>query len=217
MLKAVIFDMDGVIIDSEPVHLKLEYEIYNELGIDITREEHSTFVGTTSHYMWDTLKKKYKLSQELDYLVNHAREKYFNHLTSEECEIDLVEGVRDFIRKLHERGTKLAIASSSPLNVIEAVVKIFKLEEYFEVLVTGDMVEKSKPEPDIFLYAAEKLGAAPNECIVIEDSHNGARAAKKAGMKCIGYKNPSSSNQDISMADLVVEAFSEVDVDRLFK
>ena len=164
MLKAVIFDMDGVIIDSEPVHLKLEYEIYNELGIDITREEHSTFVGTTSHYMWDTLKKKYKLSQELDYLVNHAREKYFNHLTSEECEIDLVEGVRD-----------------------------------------------------IFLYAAEKLGAAPNECIVIEDSHNGARAAKKAGMKCIGYKNPSSSNQDISMADLVVEAFSEVDVDRLFK
>jgi beta-phosphoglucomutase-like phosphatase (HAD superfamily) len=58
MFKAVIFDMDGVIIDSEPVHLKLEYEIYNELGIDITREEHSTFVGTTSHYMWDTLKKK---------------------------------------------------------------------------------------------------------------------------------------------------------------
>jgi HAD superfamily hydrolase (TIGR01509 family) len=163
------------------------------------------------------IKEKNKLSQDLDYLVNYAREKYFNHLTSEDCEIDLVEGVRDFIRELHERGTKLAIASSSPLNVIVAVVKIFKLEEYFEVLVTGDMVEKSKPEPDIFLYAAEKLGAAPNECIVVEDSHNGARAAKKAGMKCIGYKNPSSGNQDISMADLVVETFSEVDVDRLFK
>jgi len=161
MLKAVIFDMDGVIIDSEPVHLKLEYEIYNELGIDVTREEHSTFVGTTSHYMWDTLKKKYKLSQDLDYLVNYARGKYFNHLTSEECEIDLVEGVRDFIRQLHGRGTKLAIASSSPLNVIEAVLKIFKLEEYFQVLVTGDMVQKSKPEPDIFLYAAEAIKIHP--------------------------------------------------------
>ena len=210
MLKAVIFDMDGVIIDSEPTHMKLENETYKKLGIQVTGDEHLSFVGSTSHYMWETLKNRYKLNQRLEELIEYDRSKYFKYLNSDECEITLIEGVKELIEDLHENGVKLAIASSSPLNVIEAVAKRFQIEEYFEVFVTGDYVKKSKPEPDIFLYASEKLGVSPENCLVIEDSHNGVLAAKKAGMKCVGINSDPEGRQDISMANLVINSFKEV-------
>ena len=215
MLKAVIFDMDGVIIDSEPTHMKLENETYKKLGIDVTGDEHHTFVGSTSQYMWEVLKNKYKLNQTLEELVEYERSIYFEYLNSEECEIFLIEGVKELIEELHKNGIKLAIASSSPLNVIKAIAKKFHIEEYFEVFVTGDYVKRSKPEPDIFLYACEKLRVRPENCIVIEDSHNGVRAAKKAGMKCVGLNSNPEGKQDISMADLVINNFKEVNYIKL--
>ncbi len=210
MLKAVIFDMDGVIIDSEPVHMRLEGQIFKEMGIAVTEEEHHSFVGTTSYYMWGYLKNKYNLNQSIEELVEFDRERFYKYLNSEECEIILIDGVKEFIKSLYENGVKLAIASSSPLNVIEAVAKKFKLEQYFEAFITGDFVSKSKPEPDIFLLAAEKLDVNPDDCMVIEDSHNGVRAAKKAGMRCIGVNSDASGRQDISMTDLVINSFKEV-------
>ncbi|MGH4117231.1 HAD family hydrolase [Clostridium sp.] len=215
MLKAVIFDMDGVIIDSEPIHMKLENETYKKLGIDVTGNEHLSFVGSTSHYMWKTLRNKYKLSQTLEELIEYDRNIYFKYLNSDECEIILIEGVKELIEDLHENGVKLAIASSSPLNVIEAIVKKFQIEEYFEVFVTGDYVKKSKPEPDIFIFAAEKLRVSPENCVVIEDSHNGVLAAKKAGMKCVGINSDVEGRQDISMADLVINSFKELNYIKL--
>jgi len=207
MLKAVIFDMDGVIIDSEPTHMKLENDTYKKLGIEVTGDEHLSFVGATSQYMWEVLKNKYKLNQTLEELVEYERSIYFKYLNSEECEISLIDGVKELIEELHKNGVKLAIASSSPLNVIEAIAKKFKIEKYFETFVTGDYVKRSKPEPDIFLYASQKLGVSPENCIVIEDSHNGVRAAKKAGMKCVGLNSDPEGRQDISMADLVINSF----------
>lgn len=216
MLKAVIFDMDGVIIDSEPVHLKLEQKMFRELGINVTKEEHYSYIGTTSNYMWEDIRNKHGVTKVLEELVKNDRDTYFNHLISKENEMILIDGVKEFIKELHKNGVKLAIASSSPLNVIEAVAGIFGIDEYFDILVSGDYVEKSKPEPDIFLYAAKKLGVSPEDCIVVEDSHNGVLAAKKAGMSCIGYMNPASGTQDISMADLVVDCFSKVNCKSVF-
>lgn len=215
MLKAVIFDMDGVIIDSEPTHMKLENETYKKLGIEITEDEHHSFVGATSNYMWEALKNKYKLNQTLEELIEYDRNKYFKHLNSDECDIMLIEGVKELIQELHENGVKLAIASSSPLDVIDAIAKKFQIEEYFEAFVTGDYVKRSKPEPDIFIFAAEKLGVNAENCIVIEDSHNGVIAAKKAGMKCVGINSDPEGTQDISMADLVINSFKEVNYNKL--
>ncbi|MGV8981328.1 HAD family hydrolase [Clostridium sp.] len=210
MLKAVIFDMDGVIIDSEPTHMKLENETYKKLGIEVTEEEHHSFVGATSNYMWEALKNKHKLNQTLEELIEYDRNKYFKHLNSDECEIMLIDGVKELIQELHKNGVKLAIASSSPLDVIDAIAKKFNIQEYFEVFVTGDYVKRSKPEPDIFIFAAEKLGVSVENCVVIEDSHNGVLAAKKAGMKCVGINSDLEGTQDISMADLVINNFKEV-------
>ena len=215
MIKAVIFDMDGVIIDSEPVHMKLENETYKKLGIEVTGDEHHSFVGATSHYMWEALKNKYKLNQTLEELIEYDRSTYFKYLNSDECEITLIDGVKELIKDFHENGIKLAIASSSPLNVIEAIAKKFQIEEYFDVFVTGDDVKRSKPEPDIFIFASEKLGVSPENCIVIEDSHNGVLAAKKAGMKCVGINSDATGSQDISMADIVINSFKEVNYMKL--
>ena len=215
MLKAVIFDMDGVIIDSEPTHLKLEIESYKKLGIEVTEDEHHSFVGSTSRFMWEVLKNKFKLNQTLEELIENERGIYFKYLNSNECDINLIDGVKELIENLHDNGVKLAIASSSPLNVIEVIANKFQIGKYFEVFVTGDYVKRSKPEPDIFLFAAEKMGVSPENCMVIEDSNNGVRAAKKAGMKCVGINSDAEGRQDISTADIVINSFKEVNYIKL--
>lgn len=216
MFEAAIFDMDGVLIDSEPLHLKLEEEFYKILGVDVSLEEHLTYVGTTSHFMWSNIINKYKLPYTVEELVEKDRKRYLDYITdNKEDGIIPIEGVKDLIEDLYKRGTKLAVASSSPFNVIEIVVEKLGLSKYFDELVTGDFVEKSKPEPDIFLYAANKLKKDPKNCAVIEDSHNGVLAAKKAGMKVIGFQNPNSGNQDLKVADIIVNSFHELNYDKI--
>jgi beta-phosphoglucomutase family hydrolase len=209
MLKAVIFDMDGVLIDSEPLHHHTNQKLFSELGFSLTDIEHSSFIGTTSHYMWNQLRDRFNLSLSIEELVKTDRSTYMEYLKSQE-NINPIDGVKNLIEDLCGKKIKLAVASSSPLDVINAVVDVFKFNNYFEKLVTGDDVKNSKPSPDIFLYAAKLLKVEPDECIVIEDSYNGVMAAKAAGMKCIGYRNPNSGNQDLSKADMIINSYEEI-------
>lgn len=211
MKEAVIFDMDGVIIDSEPFYYEIEKDINKELGIDVSIEEHKSFVGATSYYMWNALKKKYGLRQTVDELIEMNESKFVEFLKSQRGKINPIDGVKELIISLHENGFKLAVASSSGKDIVNTVMDIFDLYQYFDAIVTGDETQKSKPEPDIFLYAADKLNVPYKNAVVIEDSHNGVLAAKSAEITCIGYKNPNSFNQDISMADKVIKSFNEID------
>lgn len=215
MLKAVIFDMDGVIFDSEPIHLAMEQGIFRSFGIDLTKEEHNTYVGTTSHYMWEMIKKRHKIIHSIEELVELDRGNYFKYISRSDINISSIDGVDNFIQELKYNNIKLAVASSSPMNVIDRIISLFNLKKYFDVLVTGDFVDKSKPEPDIFLYAAHKLGFKPEECLVVEDSYNGVTAAKRAGMKCVGYINGNSGNQDLSSSDIAIDDYSKITVDDL--
>jgi HAD superfamily hydrolase (TIGR01509 family) len=119
--------------------------------------------------------------------------------------------VVDLIKNLHSHGLKLIIASSSPATSIEYVMDAHKIRDYFEGYVSGTRLQHPKPAPDIFLAAAKQLAVTPTECIVIEDSTNGVKAADAAGMTCIGFVNPNSGNQDLSKANFLVEGFDEVD------
>jgi len=215
LLKAVIFDMDGVIIDSEPDHLKFEQEFFKNLGLDISKEEHNKFVGTTSYYMWETIKNKFNLPQTIEELVKNDRDNYYNYLISGNHNIQIIDGVKNIIEDLYKNGVLLAVASSSPINIIEIIVDMFNIRKYFNTLVTGDYVDKSKPNPDIFLYAAKELCVEPKDCIVIEDSANGVLAAKNAKMKCVGYRNLNSGNQDLSPADIIINSYDEINYDIL--
>lgn len=212
MIKAVIFDMDGVIIDSEPFHYKIFKEyIWKKFSLIISDEEYSTFIGTTNHYIYATLQEKYNFPGELSSIVAEYEEKCLQYLLSTTTERP-IKGVDVLVKNIHQNKIKLALASSSPKKVIKIVLDMFKLDEFFDVTVSGQEVENSKPAPDIFLRVAELLHISPEECLVFEDSRNGVTAAKAAGMKCIGYYNPNSGNQDLSRADKIIETFAEVDI-----
>ncbi|WP_434564934.1 HAD family phosphatase [Thermoanaerobacterium thermosaccharolyticum] len=215
MFEAVIFDMDGVLIDSEPLHLKLEEEIFKEIGANVSFEEHNSFVGTTSHYMWEYIKTKYNIPYTVDKLVEMDRRRYFDYILKHEDAVKPIEGVGELVKELYSKKVKLAVASSSPIDVIELVVKRLKLKDYFNELVSGDFVKRSKPYPDIFLYAAEKLNVVPEKCLVVEDSNKGVLAAKSAGMKVVGFINPNSGNQDIKMADMIIQSFYDINYEKL--
>lgn len=210
MLEAVIFDMDGVIIDSEPIYKMVEEEIFESLNISVMEEEFNKYIGTNSYYLWKCIKENHGLENSIGELVKLERESNLNYLLKHKELIKPVEGVVKLIQDIHNNGIKLSVASSSPIELISTIIDTIGIRKYFDYIVTGDYVDKCKPEPDVFLYAANKLNIEPSKCMVIEDSKNGTIAAKKAGMRCLGYKNLNSGNQDLSKADKITDSFCDV-------
>lgn len=209
MLKAVIFDMDGVLIDSEPLHAKAAVLAFQNIGIHITLDYCYEFIGRTTKHMLETIMRDYNPpfnSMELLQLYNESKK-----------QLIMREGyspipyITQLIKDLYQHGIKLAIASSSTIQEINDVVTSLGIKSYFEHLISGTTVPHSKPAPDIFLKAAKELGVNSNECIIIEDSYYGLVAGKSAGIPVIGFSNPNSGNQNLSDACMVVEGFEEVD------
>lgn len=212
-MKAIIFDMDGVIVDSEPVHFKVERELLEELGGSITDEEHEEFVGTTDYHMWSTFKEKFNLQASVEEMMDKKRSRFIENIE----EIELIPNFLEFIEGVLEKEYKLALASSNNKKAVGKIVEFFELEKYFDFIISGEEVEKGKPNPEIFLTAAEKLDVNPENCLVIEDAETGVEAAKSANMKCIGFKARSDSKQDLSKADLVVGDYKELELENLEK
>lgn len=213
-MKAAIFDMDGVLIDSEPIYQVANDELFASLGISLEKDEYASFVGTNTEFMWTKLKNKYDLPQPLEYLIKISKKVRLEALENIYT-LEPIDGVVRFLELLKAKGYRMAVASSSPKNQIELVTGKLNIKRFFDTLVSGDEVTHSKPAPDIFLKASEILDVKPEDCFVVEDSTNGAIAAKKGNMKCIGYANPCSFNQDLRIADIVIKSFKELTSDSL--
>ncbi|MGG8343117.1 HAD family hydrolase [Streptococcus uberis] len=208
MTKYVIFDMDGVIVDSEYTFLSSKTQMLLDRGIDTDESYQYQFMGTTFDYMWRLMKEECHLEDSVEDLIlemNDRREEMI-----QKDGVRPIEGVIDFITKLKDNGYQLAVASSSPKSDIERNLKELGISNAFTVKVSGEEVAHSKPEPDVFLKAAELLGASPEICTVIEDTKNGSRAAKAAGMTCIGFANPDYPKQDLSSCDHIVQQFQDI-------
>ncbi len=208
MPAAVIFDMDGVIIDSEPLYLKVNREVFRELGIPFTEEEYNSYVGLSNREMWESIIDKHRLNRAIDDLMSLQQQKDREILNSGEGKT--VPHVKELLNELREEGVPMAVASSSAMTIIEMILNQFSFRPYFQVLVSGEEMKRSKPAPDIFLHTAGLLNVAPSECVVIEDSANGVRAAVDADMKCVGFDNPNSPGQDLSTAHLQVSALRQL-------
>ncbi len=212
-LEAVIFDMDGVIIDSEPIHYKVNQKLYDELEIEVSEEEYNNFVGISNSDHWKYLKEKYKLNESIEELIANQNNQNLEHLEGSDEEPIL--GIVQILEELKIENIIIALASSSSLRYIKAVTEKFAIDDYFSLMVSGESVDRGKPYPDIFLEAADKLEVDTANCVVIEDSKNGVKAAKSAGMKCIGFVNLNSGNQDLSLADTLVDSMKKVTIGML--
>jgi HAD superfamily hydrolase (TIGR01509 family) len=206
--------MDGVIVDTEPVHHYAYNQHFKQLGIDITPEMYSTFTGNSTKNIFERLKEEFSLSEEVQHLVDTKRN-LFNEAFDSKEDLFLLEGVEDMIKDLHSNGMQLILASSSANVTIDRIFTRFGLHQYFTHIVSGEDFPKSKPHPAIFLKAAELSGTAVENCVVIEDSTNGIKAAKAAGIYCIGYKSFHSKRQDYSLADMVISEFKELSYERI--
>ncbi len=209
MLKAFIFDMDGVIIDSEPLHFLSDKMVMKDFGIEVSDEELNAFVGVTNPLMWQELRIKYDLAASVEELLL-IQHKYKTELFSA-GELNSINGIPELLKELKEREIKVGLASSSSRQFIELVLKKLDLFHYFDVVISGEEVLNSKPAPDIFLEAAAALEVNPLDCVVLEDSGHGVTAAKAAGMKCIAFRNPNSGNQKLDAADCIVCTLEKLD------
>lgn len=212
-MKAFIFDMDGVIIDSEPIHSQVIKEFLNNHHYSITDKELDQYVGMTSTAVFSILKQKYQLPGSAEDLTIEHMEEFKHYIKNHH--IQPIAGIKQLLAKLQKQNIPTAIASSSPLDVIEFVADDFKITHYFSFLVSGENVPKGKPAPDIYLETAKKLNLNPADCVVLEDSKNGSIAAKTAGMYCIGFANPNSGNQDLSIADTIIHRIDDINLQKL--
>ena len=201
--------MDGVLVNSEPFYVQIEKQLFKQVGANVSDAEHITYMGTATDVMWKKVKEKHGLTQTINELVELTDSIVTPYFTNLET-IDPMPGVQSLIESLKSENIPIALASSSASNVIEIVLHKTEFKKHFNVVVDSKMAGASKPEPDIFLLAAKKLGIAPESCVVIEDSTNGIRAAKSAGMFCIAYAGSGSEFQNQSQADLIISDFNEI-------
>lgn len=214
MLKAVLFDMDGVIVDTEPLHRKAYFKMFEDVEIDVSEELYNSFTGQATLPICNTLCSHFSLTTSPEELVKIKRNN-FKNLFEFDDSLELIDGVLERIKEYHENGLTLILASSASMPNINRIFDRFNLESYFKAKISGADLKASKPHPEIFIRASELAGEPRENCVVIEDSTNGMKAAKAAGIFCVGFQSPNSLDQDYSLADLVVRNFDEIKYDRL--
>ena len=216
MLKAVLFDMDGVIVDTEPLHQKAFQMMFDEVGMDVSTAMYRGFTGQSTKEICRFLCTHFRVKQSPETLVQIKRSN-FTRLFFEDKTLELLEGVEDLIKDYYKNGLTLVVASSASMFTINNVMERFHLNPYFKDKLSGADLKESKPNPEIFLKAAKLTGHNKKECIVIEDSTNGIIAAKSAGIYCVGYNSFNSKNQNYDNADIVISDLNEIKFNKISK
>jgi beta-phosphoglucomutase len=181
-MKAVIFDMDGVIIDSISISDKLLGHTAKQFGVHLTEKQLHELHGISGQSFWKYLKHTYNLPESVEYYIN-------KYDVEEEIRLykDLkpISGIPQLIDDLRKHKIPLALATSASKYRMNKFLELFQMQKTFDAIICADDVSQAKPNPEIFLKAAAKLSINPTDCIVIEDAVNGYKAATQAGMKCI--------------------------------
>lgn len=205
----IIFDMDGVLINSNAAHLANWKEIAAQDGVSFSDEVFWKTFGMTSEYIVEKYWGDTTLTNEQISAIVNRKETAFRE--SVKKFVQPIEGAVDFVLFLHKKGYKMAVGSSAPRINVEYVLDWLEIRDCFnECIVAGDEVKQGKPAPDIFLTAARKLNATPKNCIVIDDSRSGVNAGKNAGMTTIGFFSAGHSQDEYENADYVVHSFEEI-------
>ncbi|MEM3364236.1 MAG: HAD family phosphatase [Candidatus Micrarchaeia archaeon] len=208
MISAILFDMDGVVSNTEPAHEKADSMILSEYGVRLD-SRWKQIKGMKELDVYKKAIEMYNIKGATPEEILLKKIKMFANFTDD---IRLFSGLHSALGRLKGK-YRVALVSSSPKQIVDIVVKRFELEKYFERIITGDDVVKGKPDPEPYLKAAEKMGVSPAECVVVEDSINGIKSAKAAGMKCIAITNSFPHEELVKAgADAVINVIVELPV-----
>ena len=205
--KILIFDMDGVILDSEPLHARARERMYKKYGVPTDRERPAAEGKSTRDY-WALLGEMFGLSFDAD-----ALEKEQFDLVARQVEENRTPpsvGLLDVLQWARGQGMRVGLASSSSRSLVARVLTLLEIGDYFDVVVCGDEIARKKPAPDIYSKVLSMAGCKPEEAIAVEDSDTGIRAAKAAGIYCIGYRNVTTMHQTLAEADLVIDGIRQI-------
>jgi sugar-phosphatase len=206
-ISAVIFDLDGTLVDSEGEWGMAFTEVLKELG-QTPSKNHPQTRGVPIRKNWEVMLNELNLktNKNLDELEAATYNNYIKHVPT----VTLKPGAIEFVESLKDSGVKVGLATSANWLIVEMVFKRLYLNDIFDSVTTGEEVLNEKPDPDIFLVTADKLGEKEEFCLVIEDSPSGIMAAHRAGMKVIAIEDGEDDQPDLSGADLIVGGFAEI-------
>jgi len=204
----VVFDMDGVLIDSEPLHFEVLNEVLANDG-GLTRSENEEFIGTTTAYLWTTLMERRGLREPREVYEARYDEGVVRMLGRP---WPAAPGLAELLARLQSLGVRLAVASSSKRAWVGATLRSIGVAQAFQVVVCGDDVRHGKPDPEIYLLAAARLGVAPEHCLAIEDAPNGVLSARRAGMTVLGVRTPYTAHLRLEGAERVIDSLTELDL-----
>ena len=206
MNPVILFDMDGVLMNTEVLHYAIWQQVFAERGLTIDFERYKGCIGSTNARLMELIYEGYGV----DFRGDESVIQRFSQLNQEHIRlhgVPPIEGVAQTLAQLKTRGYRMAVASSSSRKNIEMCLQSLQIQHFFEVLFSAEQVARPKPAPDVFLAAAAAMDAPPETCVVVEDSTNGTLAAKAAGMRCIGFANPDSPGQCLDAAEQSVYPF----------
>lgn len=213
-MKAIIFDMDGVLVDSEPLHLLAMQELLQRFHIEYSEKDNQEFLGRKDLVISEILIERYKIPDMTPPAFVDFKEEILRDLIATKAQAR--SGVYELLARCKSTNVKMAIASSATLGTIHLVVDTLKIREHFLTLCSGDQVSNGKPAPDIYLLAASQIEVAPENCIVIEDTITGLTAGKSAGMFCISIPCAATAHQDHSIANMSLASIDLLPVEEIF-
>ncbi len=214
MIKAIIFDWDGLLANTEDLWTRADMDWLSSRGIKYNDELKSELTGRGQKESAEIFRQTFSLASSNEEIIRQrfaSIKKIYSAIT----ENILMPGALETIRQAKARDLKIAIASGSAQDILDAIVKHQGVNRYFDCIISSDKVAHGKPAPDVYLYVASLLGIRTRECAVLEDAENGVKAAKAAGMKCIAVPNKHTAKQDFSMADEVISSLKEFNMEKL--
>lgn len=207
-IKAVLFDMDGLMIDSEPLHFLAYQKVFSKYGKNFTVEENTKrYIGISDVDCAKDMVVRFNLPIPAEQLLEEKRQVYKEIIKNQ---LVAQPGLSKLLTSLLKNDYKIAIASSSTLEDIKAVIKGLNISSQIDEYASSEEVKNGKPAPDVYLLAAKKLKVKPSDCLVLEDTPRGAQAGKSAGMKVFAIPSQYTKDWDFSLADKVLNSLSEV-------
>jgi len=210
--KACLFDLDGVIVDTAVYHFQAWRRLANELGFDFTEHQNEQLKGISRMESLDLILNWGNVNLAEEQKIEWASRKndWYLELVMQMTPNEVLKGVPEFLKSLSASGIKIALGSASKNSRI--ILKKINMIEYFDVIIDGNIITKSKPNPQVFILGAKATNCKPEDCVVFEDAVAGVQAGKAGGMKVIGVGNAEILHE----ADFVIQGFEEMTLDRLF-